>query len=196
MERRRKFCRDFKLRAVKLVTERGLAAAQAAKAWASTRTCRASGFLSCVLSRRRRFVAMASRRPRMPRQHVHGRWSDSLRQHLLSEEFNTRPSSVYLTTAADKVSDQVRPADFDPTAHHTCVSTLSCNTWPKSTSSAHTHWAWMPPWNWRMIGRIRPSRHGACVASPRPMRIHTKSTSSVPACRAAFGSLRTLLSCE
>jgi putative transposase len=48
--RRRKFSREFKLEAVKLVTERGVTVAQAARIWTCMRMCCANG---CVSSARR-----------------------------------------------------------------------------------------------------------------------------------------------
>ena len=64
MERRRTFSREFKLEAVRLVTERGVAVAQAAK---DLDVHENVGFVSCERSPRRRSLATASRRPRTRR---------------------------------------------------------------------------------------------------------------------------------
>ena len=61
MERRRTFSREFKLEVVKLVTESGVAVAQAAKDLDVHDNMRASGFVKCGMSPRRRSPAMASR---------------------------------------------------------------------------------------------------------------------------------------
>jgi hypothetical protein len=57
MVTRRQFSREFKIEAVKLVTERGVAASQAAKDLDFTRTCCASGCVSSVATRSRPFRA-------------------------------------------------------------------------------------------------------------------------------------------
>ena len=67
MQRRRTFSREFKLEAVKLVSERGVSVLRRPRTWTRTRTCCANGFGSCVRRRRRPSQAMASRRPRMRR---------------------------------------------------------------------------------------------------------------------------------
>lgn len=67
MERRRTFSREFKLEAVKLVTERCVTVAQAAKDLDVHENVLRNGFASCVRRHRKPSRAMASRRPRTPR---------------------------------------------------------------------------------------------------------------------------------
>ena len=56
---RRRFSREFKLEAVKLVRERGYRQHRLRVIWTCTRTCCASGSRSSAPTRHRRFPAMA-----------------------------------------------------------------------------------------------------------------------------------------